>query len=60
MTNDSDPESIADLLQALDDVRDAARRVDHERNFAVEPPEPPAQADEQRPSPASADDEPSL
>jgi hypothetical protein len=43
MANDSDPESIAELLQALDDVREAARRVEQERNLAVDRPErPPA------------------
>ena len=39
MPIDSDPESIADLLQALDDVREAARRVDQERSLATERPE---------------------
>jgi len=56
MTNDSDPESIAELLQALDDVREAARRVEHERNLATDHSQPPAGAREpQRPD--RADDE---
>jgi hypothetical protein len=46
MANDSDPESIAELLQALDDVREAARRVEQERNLAVDRPEPAAGARE--------------
>src|SRR4030095_4825334 len=37
--NDSDPESIASLLQALDEVREAAKRVDRERNGAAEHPD---------------------
>jgi hypothetical protein len=49
MPNDSDPESIAELLQALDDVREAARRVDRERNLAVERPEPAGGASEPPP-----------
>jgi hypothetical protein len=56
MTNDSDPESIADLLQALDEVREAARRVDRERNFVVDRPEPAGGAGESTP-PKTADDE---
>ena len=40
MPNDSDPESIAGLLQALDEVREAAKRVDRERNRAAEHAEP--------------------
>jgi hypothetical protein len=55
MPIDSDPESIADLLQALDDVREAARRVDQERNFAAEHAEPGPR--EPRP-PEAPDDKP--
>jgi hypothetical protein len=32
MTYEPDPDGMAELLQALDDVREAARRVDRERN----------------------------
>lgn len=56
MPNDSDPESIADLLQALDEVREAAKRVDRERNFAVDRSEPPAGAGPSKP-PSTGDDE---
>jgi hypothetical protein len=56
MANDSDPESIADLLQALDDVRDAARRVDRERNFAGERPERPAGTGDSKPTEIADDD----
>jgi hypothetical protein len=56
MTYEPDPDGMAELLQALDDVRDAARRVDRERNYTTERREPAAGAAEpQRPD--WADDE---
>jgi len=36
MPNDSDPQSIAELLRALDDVREAAKRVDRDYPPATE------------------------
>jgi hypothetical protein len=56
MATDSDPESIADLLQALDELREAARRVDRERNLAAERREPAAGAAEPQP-PNTVDDD---
>jgi hypothetical protein len=56
MPNDSDPESITDLLQALDDVREAARRVDRERDFADDGRTPAGGAREPQP-PEMAEDE---
>jgi len=40
MPNDSDPQSIAELLRALDDVREAAKRVDRDYPPAREKREP--------------------
>ena len=40
MPNDSDPQSIAELLRALDDVREAAERVDRDYPRATEKREP--------------------
>ena len=40
MPNDSDPRSIAELLRALDDVREAAKRVDRDYPPATEKREP--------------------
>ena len=56
MPTDSDPESIADLLQALDEVREAARRVDRERNLASDHREPAAGAAEPQRANTAADD----
>jgi hypothetical protein len=58
MPNDLDPQNVAELLQALDDVRDAAKRVAHERGMSAERGlEPAAGVRELRP-PDSADDDP--
>jgi hypothetical protein len=56
MPNDSDLESITDLLQALDDVREAARRVDRERDLADDGRTPAVAAREPLP-PEMAEDE---
>ena len=40
MPNDSDPQSIAELLRALDDVREAALRVDRDYPPTPETREP--------------------
>ena len=40
MPNDSDPQSIAELLRALDDGREAAKRVDRDYPPATEKREP--------------------
>jgi hypothetical protein len=40
MPYEPDPYNTAELLQALDDVHEAARRVDHERTGADESREP--------------------
>jgi len=57
MPSDSNPESIADLLQALEDLREADRRVDRERSQAAERREAAGGAAEPQP-PDTADDEP--
>jgi hypothetical protein len=56
MPIDSNPESIANLLQALDELREAARRVDRERNLAAERRETAAGAAEPQP-PNTVDDD---
>ena len=56
MPIDSDPESITDLLQALDELREAARRVDRERHVPAERREPAAGAAEPQP-PDTVDDD---
>jgi hypothetical protein len=54
MAYEQNPDTMAELLQALDDVRDAARRVDHERNLAIERPAPAGTTE----PPHTAGDEP--
>ena len=49
MPNDSDPQSIAELLRALDDVREAAKRVDRDYPPAPEKREPGGGAHEPPP-----------
>ena len=56
MSYEPDPYNMAELLQALDDVRDAAKRVDRERNLGTELREPAAGAREPQP-PDRADDD---
>jgi hypothetical protein len=56
MPYEPDPDAMAELLQALDDVRDAARRVDRERIYATERREPAAGAREAH-QPDLADDD---
>lgn len=50
-------DNMAELLQALDDVRDAAKRVSRELGMAPDRPEPAAGAGEPK-RPDWADDEP--
>jgi hypothetical protein len=44
MPYEPDPYNMAELLQALDDVREAAKRVDREQNLAAKRSEPAAAA----------------
>jgi hypothetical protein len=57
MAYEPDPDGMAELMQALDDVREAAQRVDRERNYTTERREPAAGAAESQ-RPERADDEP--
>jgi hypothetical protein len=57
MPTDSNPERISDLLHALDELREAERRVDRERNQAAERREAAGGAAEPQP-PDTVDDEP--
>ena len=55
MPIESNPESVAELLQALEELREAERRVDRERNLAAERREPAAGAAQPQP-PDTVDD----
>jgi hypothetical protein len=56
MPYEPDPYNMAELLQALDDVRDAARRVDRQRNVGEASREPASGAGQPR-QPEPTDDD---